>query len=420
MTGTPLDARGHLESLVGRLVGAPNVMTITVVEVQQSVAVVCGDTDQNEVILLAWVQWGLDHLLSTGEVLVPPDAFGTSTGPLVALLAAVPGAHATADGTVVLESRPGWNIRAGEVVDRPGLHARFGGNARTRLAPSASTPNVFVFVDADHEATGFWRGGVLHVPGERVPDKRQSNVNRAVAGHRDSDRTLRVFWRSGEVLIYAGAFQTDLREPFYFTEAEDREGAREERIVFRLIPAGAVVENIETVAPAAVESEEEAAEPEALLSAEEPVAGAPPGWLRAPAAAWVANSVRTVGARGPWPAIVLASCAAIALTTWAWTSAPVRPAVTTWFLLVCPGMALVRLLPDRGLMLRLVLAVATSLVLETLVATFMLEAKAWAPSATLGILLLITVAATVLDLRARPRRPSIAWPDHALAGWTRR
>jgi hypothetical protein len=106
--------------------------------------------------------------------------------------------------------------------------------------------------------------------------------------------------------------------------------------------------------------------------------------------------------------------------SWAWTSAPVRPAVTTWFLLVCPGMALVRLLPDRGLMLRLVLAVATSLVLETLVATFMLEAKAWAPSAILGILLLITVAATVLDLRARPRRPSIAWPDHALAGWTRR
>jgi len=80
----------------------------------------------------------------------------------------------------------------------------------------------------------------------------------------------------------------------------------------------------------------------------------------------------------------------------------------------------VRLLPDRGRMHRLVLAVAAGLALETLVATFMLEAKVWSPSAILAILLLITIGATVLDLQTRPPRPSVAWLDRALPGWTRR
>jgi len=409
MTGTPLDARSHLESLVGRPVSAPNVMTVTVLEVQESVAIVRRGTDQTtEVILLAWVQWALDRLVETGEVRLPADAFGTSTGPLVAMLAAVPRARATAVGTVVLEGGPGWNIRAGEVVDRPALHARFGGSARTRLAPSAATPNIFVFVDADREETGFWKDGVLHVPGDCVRGAPLRHANRAVAGHRDSDRTLRVFWRSGEELIYAGAFETDLREPYYLTQ--------EQRIVFRLVPTGAGVERVvETVVPAAAELDEKPAEAEAPPPAEEPLAAPLAAALRT-----LADGARAVGARGPWPALVLVSCAAVVLTTWAWTSAPLRPAVTAWFLLVCPGMALVRLLPDRGRMHRLVLAVAAGLALETLVATFMLEAKVWSPSAILAILLLITIGATVLDLQTRPPRPSVAWLDRALPGWTRR
>jgi hypothetical protein len=407
MTGTPLDARSHLESLVGRSVRAPNGMTLTVLELQESVAVVrAGANSKSEVILLAWVQWGLDRLLSTGEVAVPSGAFGTSTEAVVLLLATMPGARAMADGTVVLEDQPAWNIRAGEVVDRAALHARYGGNARTRIAPSASTPNVFVFVDADSEETGLWEGGVLHVPGERMRGKGQSNGNKALAGHRDSDRALRIFWRSGEELIYAGTFETDLGEPFRSTE---------ERIVFRLIPAGAVVENFLNAPATAEPKEKTAGAPDEVPAAEERIPDALRERLRR-----LGHSVRLLGVRGPWPATVLASCAAIALTTWAWTSAPIRPAVTTWFLLVCPGMALVRLLPHRGLLLRLVLAVAASLTLETLVATFMLEAKAWTPSGTLGILLLITVGATVLDLRGRPSPPSAAWLDNALPGWTRR
>jgi hypothetical protein len=401
MSSSPFDARSHLESLRGRPFRAFNGLTMTVLEVKENVAVVRatavgerGPRPKDEVILLAWVQWAMDRLLWAGEAPVRPGAFGPSTEIVVMLLLTLPGVRGTEDPlTVVLHDPRAWNLRPGNVVDRVALHERFGGNKRTRIAPSALTPNVFVFVDPEREETGRWKDGVVHVPGERARGTVQSSASRAVLRHREAGRTIRVFWRSGDELVYAGAFQADPREPFYLTEARGRGGVTEQRIVFRLVPAGEVVEQVET--PRLPEPPRASA----------PAAPARPQHPRRPRFApggSVAAGLHQLGVRGPWPAIVLASCAAIAVTTWAWTSAPVRPAVTTWFLLLCPGMALVRLLPDRGLLLRLVLAVAASLTLETFVATFMLEAKLWAPGATLGILLLITVAATALDLRERP------------------
>jgi hypothetical protein len=109
-------------------------------------------------------------------------------------------------------------------------------------------------------------------------------------------------------------------------------------------------------------------------------------------------------ARSPLALALLTSCLAVATTTYAWTSSPARPAVTTWFLLVCPGLALVRLLPPRGVVTMLVLAVATSLVLETLLAEIMLEANAWSPNAALGILIALTAAGAGIDWRQAARR----------------
>lgn len=107
-----------------------------------------------------------------------------------------------------------------------------------------------------------------------------------------------------------------------------------------------------------------------------------------------------LAARGPWPSVLLASCAAVAVTTWGWSSSPARPAITAWFMLVCPGMALVRLLPYRGFLTRIVLAVAASLAIETCLAEIALETHAWSPGVTLGELIAITVAGVVLELRA--------------------
>jgi hypothetical protein len=102
--------------------------------------------------------------------------------------------------------------------------------------------------------------------------------------------------------------------------------------------------------------------------------------------------------RPNWPAVLLGSCAAVAVTTWVWPASPARAAVTAWFLLVCPGMAFVRLLPDRGPLTRLVLAIAASLAIDTVLAEVMLEAGLWSPEATLGILLALAIAGSGAQL----------------------
>jgi hypothetical protein len=115
-------------------------------------------------------------------------------------------------------------------------------------------------------------------------------------------------------------------------------------------------------------------------------------------------SVLTAG--GAWPLVLLGSCAAVAITTYGWTSSPARPLVTTWFLLACPGMALVRFLPYRGVFTLLVLALATSLSLETIIAEAMLKASAWSPHGTLAILIAVTLAGSGIQLRAGLERRS--------------
>jgi hypothetical protein len=61
-------------------------------------------------------------------------------------------------------------------------------------------------------------------------------------------------------------------------------------------------------------------------------------------------------------------------------------------------MALIRLLPRRGALTLAVLAIATSLSLETLIAETMLEARAWSPRSTLAILVVFTLAGALAQL----------------------
>src|SRR5207253_10940952 len=58
-----------------------------------------------------------------------------------------------------------------------------------------------------------------------------------------------------------------------------------------------------------------------------------------------------------WRPLIAASAAAAVGVTYAGVGAPLRPLVVLWFLAVCPGMALVRLLRLRDSVSELVLAV---------------------------------------------------------------
>jgi hypothetical protein len=103
---------------------------------------------------------------------------------------------------------------------------------------------------------------------------------------------------------------------------------------------------------------------------------------------------------------------------WAWTSAlsavaavalmladsgsALRPAVLFWFLLVCPGMALVPLLELENAWTELTLGIATSLALDTLVASVMVEARLWSPGGGvlgLGVVTLLVSAVQIVEAR---------------------
>jgi hypothetical protein len=83
-----------------------------------------------------------------------------------------------------------------------------------------------------------------------------------------------------------------------------------------------------------------------------------------------------------------------------------RAPIVLAFVLVCPGLALVRVLGIRALTAQLSLGVALSLALDVLVPAGLLYAGVWSPSAALLILVGLTVAVAAFDVLARTLRIS--------------
>ncbi len=80
---------------------------------------------------------------------------------------------------------------------------------------------------------------------------------------------------------------------------------------------------------------------------------------------------------------------------------PVRPIVTLWFLLICPGMAFVRLLRLEDRLAEVTLAIAVSIALDTVVAAGMVYAKVWSPVLGLLVLAGLTLVGTALQVLDR-------------------
>jgi hypothetical protein len=89
--------------------------------------------------------------------------------------------------------------------------------------------------------------------------------------------------------------------------------------------------------------------------------------------------------------------------------APVQPMLVLWFVLVCPGMAVVGLIRPPSLLFALTLSIAISCALAVVVAQALLFAGAWSPVAALTILAALTTVGAGADLRAdrRARRPPV-------------
>lgn len=79
-----------------------------------------------------------------------------------------------------------------------------------------------------------------------------------------------------------------------------------------------------------------------------------------------------------------------------------------WFLLVCPGMAIVRIFDVQEPLLEWVLSSALSISLAGIITTIQIYTHNWSPAATLWILIGITLAGVVIQAMLNLRL--IAWP----------
>ena len=112
-----------------------------------------------------------------------------------------------------------------------------------------------------------------------------------------------------------------------------------------------------------------------------------------------------------WAAIILLSsaavCAVILLgeTVGQGVAAPLRPLLVFWFILVCPGMAWVRLLDIRDPLSEGLLAVTVSVTLTMLLGTVMVYTNAWNPVRGLALLVVFSVIGVLLGVRRAPHTP---------------
>lgn len=99
-----------------------------------------------------------------------------------------------------------------------------------------------------------------------------------------------------------------------------------------------------------------------------------------------------------WPVVLIASAVCVALLVWGDVKGPVRVVVVAGFLLVCPGMAVVRRVgvADKGT--EVVLATAVSIGLEAILAGALLYVGWWSPSALLVVLVALCLVAGADEL----------------------
>ncbi len=104
----------------------------------------------------------------------------------------------------------------------------------------------------------------------------------------------------------------------------------------------------------------------------------------------------------PWTLILILSAVAAGLLTLLTNDGAVRVAVVLWFLLVCPGMTLVRFLHLSEPLLEWVLAITLSLAADTFAGGVLLYSSRWTPSGAFSILLALTLGGALIhELNAK-------------------
>lgn len=104
-----------------------------------------------------------------------------------------------------------------------------------------------------------------------------------------------------------------------------------------------------------------------------------------------------------WPGLITISALAAMWAVLARAGPPLQPAILLWFLLVCPGMAFVRLLRVEDALARWALAIAVSTALGVVLAEAMIYGRWWNPLRGILTLAALSIIGAALQLWAGAR-----------------
>lgn len=99
-----------------------------------------------------------------------------------------------------------------------------------------------------------------------------------------------------------------------------------------------------------------------------------------------------------WPSLIVLSAGVAGSLAFTNSVFGLRPLFAMWFLLICPGMAFVRLLPIKETMEQWTLALALSLALDALVGAILVYAHLWSPNVALVILIAVSLVGVSLQI----------------------
>ena len=109
-----------------------------------------------------------------------------------------------------------------------------------------------------------------------------------------------------------------------------------------------------------------------------------------------------------WPVVLTVSLVATAILFYTDSLSMLRPWLVLWFLLVCPGKAVVRIFKVQESLFEWVLSIALSISLAGIISTIQIYTHTWSPAITLGILIGLTLGGVIVQSMLNLR--IISWP----------
>lgn len=104
-----------------------------------------------------------------------------------------------------------------------------------------------------------------------------------------------------------------------------------------------------------------------------------------------------------WPLVLILSTMLVSATQLRYIPV-ITPLLMTWFFLVCPGIAIVGLLPVKQISIQISLVCALSMAVNTILAEIMAFAHLWSPTRALLLLAALVVSGAILQVW-QSRRP---------------